>query len=166
MTQMTQRLVISPYIEIVPCFCVHGDIRLLCHLCHCPFLLGDDMKMKTQTRTIWTVETVMARFEEAAKTAHSLPRAKVQGYFNVWQVILPGTEKPSSFADPKAIERMEESSRWIQWLDNPNDRNLIWLFVGGVRRKKIAETYGISKSTMERRVKYLLQQIVDRLNPE
>ena len=32
--------------------------------------------------------------------------------------------------------------------------------------KKIAEEYGISKSTMERRVKYLLQQIVDRLNPE
>ena len=124
------------------------------------------MVNKTQKHTIWTVETVMARFEEAAKTAHSLPPAKVQGYFNVWHTILQGAEKHQAFADPKAIERMEESSRWIQWLDEPIDRNLIWLFVGGVRRKKIAEEYGISKSTMERRVKYLLQQIVDRLNPE
>lgn len=137
---------------------------VICVIAH--LLSGDDMNMKMQKQAVWTVETVMARFEEAAKIAHSLPPAKVQGYFNVWQVILQGAEKHAEFADPKAIERMEESSRWIQWLQDPHDRHLIWLFVGGVRRRKIAEKYGISKSTMERRVKYLLQQIVDRLNPK
>ena len=137
---------------------------VICVIAH--LLSGDDMNMKMQKQAVWTVETVMTRLEEAAKTAHNLPCAKVQGYFNVWQAILQGAEKLAESADPKAIERMEESSRWIQWLDNPMDRKLIWLFVGRVKRRKIADEYGISKSTVERRVKYLLQQIVDRLNPE
>lgn len=122
------------------------------------------MTTETQYKPRWTIETVRARLEEAARIAHQLPSARGRGYFNAWSAIVQSAEKSPAFLDPEAVTRMAETSRWLQWLDEPADRHLIWLFVGGVMRKKIAEEYGISRSTMERRVKSLMKKITDRLN--
>lgn len=75
------------------------------------------MKTEPQHKPLWTIEAVVARFEEAVKTANSLPSARVQGYFNVWPAIFQGVGKRQASADPRAVERMQETSRWLQWLD-------------------------------------------------
>ncbi len=73
----------------------------------------------------WTIESVADRFIEAARTAHRLPPVRVQGYFNCWPVIkrMPWEnlgEEPPVYRfppDPAAIDRMLETMRWVQWLE-------------------------------------------------
>ncbi len=36
----------------------------------------------------WTIETVAARFEEAASTGRRLPPVRVTGYFNTWPAVV------------------------------------------------------------------------------
>jgi hypothetical protein len=73
----------------------------------------------------WTIETVADRFIEAARIAHRLPPVRVQGYFNCWPAIkrmpwenLGAEPRVYRFPpDPAAIDRMLETMRWVQWLE-------------------------------------------------
>ncbi len=73
---------------------------------------------------MWSVDGVAERFREAAQTARRLPPVRVQGYFNTWPAILrqpwetySGDDVLYRFPpDPAAIDRMEETMRWVRWL--------------------------------------------------
>ncbi|MFM8899279.1 MAG: DUF6362 family protein, partial [Burkholderiales bacterium] len=79
-------------------------------------------KANQSSTDTWTPEAVASRFEEAAKTARTLPPVRVQGYFSVWPRIvreqwasLSGDEKSSYRAPPtpEATARMQEVMQWV-----------------------------------------------------
>ena len=72
----------------------------------------------------WNAELVAERFREAAETARKLPGVRSLGYFSTWPSIQ--RERWEGYADqdsamrypssPEAIDRMEETQRWVLWL--------------------------------------------------
>lgn len=128
------------------------------------------MDMKTQESSLWTPKAVAARFKEAAEVARRLPSAKVQGYFNSWPKIvrelwetLPEENSPiRPPLDPKAIDRMLESMRWLLCLDE-TERHII-LDHAKRHRSRIANSQGMSRTTRWRRWQDVLQKIVNHLN--
>jgi uncharacterized protein YqcC (DUF446 family) len=129
------------------------------------------MDIKTQASTLRTPKEVAARFKGAAATARRLPSAEVQGYFNSWPKIIRESwetltleKSPKSFPpDPKAIDHMMETMRWLQWIEQP-ERHLVLGFSMGVPRENMANERGISRSTLWRRYKAALTEITTKLN--
>ena len=80
-----------------------------------------------ETRRVWTIDDVAARFEEAATTGRRLPPVRVQGYFNTWPPFVRKEWEAFAAANervyrpfppsPVDIERMLEAMRWVQWLE-------------------------------------------------
>lgn len=129
------------------------------------------MNMKTQNPHLWTTEMVRDRFKEAAEIAERLPPAKVQGYFNSWPKIvrelwetLPEENSPiRPPLDPKAIDRMLESMRWLLCLDE-TERHIILDHATRRHRSRLANSQGMSRTTRWRRWQDVLQKIVNHLN--
>ena len=127
--------------------------------------------MKKQNK--WTVTDVADRFEEAAYTLKRLPPVRVQGYVNAWPEVvrtvmeqlqadrLPVRPGPPQ---PDAISRMEETLHWIFWLDNEDERRLIWLRAERVKWKRICWQFGCGRTKAWQMWTYALLKIVTRLN--
>ena len=120
----------------------------------------------------WTTEDVAARFEEAARTARRLPRVRVQGYFNVWPAIVRdqweviGNDEPRAYRfppEPKAIEQMMETMRWVNWLE-VEQRHLVWMRAGHHDWKEISRRFGCDRTTAWRRWQRALDLIAEQLN--
>ncbi len=119
----------------------------------------------------WTPEQVAERFREAAQTAHRLPPVRVQGYFNTWPAILRQPWETFSCddayyrfpPDPAAIDRMEETMRWVLWLGE-DDRHLVWMRAEGWRWRDICRRFGCDRTTAWRRWQRALAVVVGRLN--
>lgn len=103
----------------------------------------------------WTVTDVADRFEEAAQTLKRMPPVKVQGYFNAWPEIvrtvmeqLQADRLPMRLGPPTpdAISRMEETIQWIFWLDDEEERRLIWLRAERVYWKQICWRLGCGRT--------------------
>ena len=121
----------------------------------------------------YTVTDVADRFEEAAQTLHRLPRVGVQGYFNAMPPVirtaaevlqeekLPMRMRPPS-AD--AISRMEEVLDRIWWLDDEDERRLIWLRAERAIWKRICWRLGCGRTKAWQMWTYALLKIVTRLN--
>ncbi len=130
----------------------------------------------TDTKKIeWTGKMVGECFEEAVYTLKRLPRVKVQGYFSVWPEIvyteieiLQQAKKPFRLGPPlpDAIDRMEETLRWILWLKNTDDRHLIWLRARHVPWRPICCRLGVDRTTAWRRHTRALERIAGHLNKE
>lgn len=121
----------------------------------------------------WTVIDVMDRFEEAASTLKCLPRVKVQGYFNVYPAVvrtavelLQAEKLPMELGPPSAgaISRMEETILWIFFLQDEDERRLIWLRAERIRWKPICKRLGIGRTTAHYKHRLALFKIVTRLN--
>lgn len=120
---------------------------------------------------MWTVERVAERFREAAQTAQRLPPVRVQGYFNTWPAILrqpwetySGDDVVYRFPpDPAAIDRMEETMRWVLWLTE-NERHLVWMRAEERRWREICRRFGCDRTTAWRRWQKALSVVADRLN--
>ncbi len=121
----------------------------------------------------WTVTDVADRFEEAAYTLRRLPSAKVQGYFNVYPEvirtsieIMQGDKLPMRLGPPSAdaISRMEETIQWIFYLDDEEERRLIWLRAERVVWKRICWRLGCGRTKAWQMWTYALLKIVTRLN--
>jgi len=119
-----------------------------------------------------TVDDVAARFAEAVETGRRLPRVRVQGYFNVWPAFArdqwEAMDKddhhlPRIPPDPRAIERMMETMRWVQWLE-VEQRHLVWMRARQYEWKDICRRFGCCTKTAFRRWKTALQFVVDRLD--
>ncbi len=119
----------------------------------------------------WTIEQVAERFREAAQTAHRLPPVRVQGYFNTWPAILrqpwetfSGDNACYRFPpDPAAIDRMEETMRWVLWLGE-EERHLVWMRAEGWRWRNICRRFGCDRTTAWRRWQRALTVVVGHLN--
>jgi hypothetical protein len=119
----------------------------------------------------WTIETVADRFIEAAQTAHRLPPVRVQGYFTCWPAIkrmpwetLGAEPRVYRFPpDPAAIDRMLETMRWVQWLEE-EQRHLVWMRAQRYPWKKICHRFGCDRTTAWRRWETALTTVAVRLN--
>ena len=121
----------------------------------------------------YTVTDVADRFEEAAQTLHRLPRVGVQGYFNAMpEVIRTAAEVlqeeklPMRLGPPsaEAISKMEEVLEWIWWLDDEDERRLVWLRAERVVWKRICWRLGCGRTKAWQMWTYSLLKIVTRLN--
>lgn len=121
----------------------------------------------------YSVTDVVDRFEEAAKTLHRLPRAHVQGHRNAWPEVIHSTieilqmePNPIRLGPPpaEAISRMEECFEWIFWLDNEQERRLIWLRAEKVYWKQICARIGCGRTKAWQLYTIALLKIVTRLN--
>jgi hypothetical protein len=120
---------------------------------------------------MWNVEQVAERFREAAETARRLPPVRVQGYFNTWPAILH--EPWETYAaedglyryppDAAAIERLEETMRWVLWLTEER-RHLVWLRAEERGWRTICRRLGRDRTTACRRWQKALEVVVERLN--
>jgi hypothetical protein len=123
--------------------------------------------------TKWSPRLIADRMEEAVSTLRRLPPVTVQGYFNLWPAI-KYTEReiwemeklPMRLGPPsaQAISRMEETLEWITWLDEVDERRLIWLRASKVRWKVICARIGTDRSTAWRYWVIALTKIATRLN--
>ena len=121
--------------------------------------------------TVWTIELVADRFQEAATTSHRLPSARVAGYFTMWPEI--ARQSWEGYADertslrlpatPAAVERLIETTRWLQWLDE-SQRELVWARARNVPWRAICESRGCPRVTAWRHWKHALALIVVQLN--
>ena len=115
---------------------------------------------------------IAARLSEAADTARRLSPVRVQGYFNTWpQVVrkdwevLAGEGHPPqpSPPTPREIDRMLETMRWVQWLEE-DQRHLIWMRAKRCAWKVICKRFGCDRTTAWRRWRLALQEIAKQLN--
>lgn len=121
----------------------------------------------------WTVTDIAERFEEAASTLKRLPPHRVQGYFNTWPEIIRSAAEliqserlPSRLGPPtpEAISRMEETLNWIFWLDDEDERRLVWLRAERVRWKQIQWRFGCGRTKAWQMWTIALLKIATHLN--
>lgn len=126
-------------------------------------------------QVVWTTEQVKDRFKEAVSTAHQLPSAHVQGFFNSWPMIVRQPWEVMSSQDrprlrpllkAQLVERMDEAMGWLMWLDDPRDRRIVLGYAEDFYRSHIARKVGVSRSTIDRRYKSALQRIANQLNDQ
>lgn len=122
--------------------------------------------------TIWTIDLVASRFIEAIDTGRRLPPVCAQGYFNVWPTIV--RQEWETFAadergdyvfppTPAAIDRMLETMRWVQWLEQ-EQRRLVWMRAKHYEWQQIGKRLGYCRTTAWRHWKLAIQLIVVKLN--
>lgn len=121
----------------------------------------------------WTVTDVADRFEEAAATLKRMPPVNVQGYFNAWPEVvrtvmeqLQADRLPMRLGPPPAdaISRMEETIEWIFFLEDEDERRLIWLRAERVVWKRICWRIGCGRTKAWQMWTVALLRIVTRLN--
>jgi hypothetical protein len=120
---------------------------------------------------MWTVDVVAARFAEAAQTAERLPPVGVRGYFNTWPALL--REPWARYAaedglshlppEPSAIDRLEETLRWVRWLSEPQ-RHLVWMRARDCPWRAICQRFGCDRTTAWRRWQHALGLVAGHLN--
>lgn len=120
----------------------------------------------------WTLDDVAARFADAAETGRRLPRVRVRGYFNVWPAFVRDVwetypDEGDAYRpwppSPQAIERMMETMRWVQWLEE-EQRHLVWMRAKQYEWKHICRRFGCNRTTAWRRWQKALRVVADRLN--
>lgn len=122
--------------------------------------------------TLWTIDDVAHRFEDAAWTGRRLPSVRVQGYFNTWPPILrqqweifaaedqPYRPFPPS---PQDVERMLETMQWVLWLE-VEQRHLVWMRAKRYGWRDITIRFACDRTTAWRRWQRALEIVVDKLN--
>ncbi len=119
----------------------------------------------------WDVDAVAERLRESVDTARRLPPVQVIGYFNLWPVIARDAWEARGEPDiyrrpppgPKAIEQMEETMRWMLWLD-VEQRHLLWMRAKEYDWKDICRRFGCERTTAWRRWQRAIGVIVSQLN--
>ncbi|WP_035384386.1 DUF6362 family protein [Ferriphaselus sp. R-1] len=118
----------------------------------------------------WTPDAVAARFTEAAETARRLPAGRVQGYLNVWPILLrmapeqrPNDEERRFPPSPAAVDRMLEAMRWMQILD-VESRHIVWMRADHFEWSQIAKRFGCAVRTVQRRRNIALSILTENLN--
>jgi len=120
----------------------------------------------------WTPSLVEERFVEAADVMKRLPEVGVPGYFSTWPKIVHDfadrvEQEPRPLSrprpSPEAISRMEETLRWLPWLE-PIDARIVWLRASGERWKTICWKVGLGRTAANQHWLYALCVIAWKLN--
>lgn len=123
-------------------------------------------------QTIWTEEMVIEAFEEAVRTLKKLPAVKLYDYFSTWPEVVY-TEREIARMDQKskkwpatseAISRLERTCNWIHFLDEVDERKLVWLRAKKTEWKLICCEFGISRATANRKWKNAILKITNELS--
>ena len=120
---------------------------------------------------VWTEEMVIRAFEEALRTMKKLPSAKLRDYFTSWpQVvyseieILRMDQTPKKWRPtPEAISRMETTCNWIHFLEETEERKIVWLRATRTPWQLICGEFGISRATANRKWKNAIRRITQKL---
>lgn len=120
----------------------------------------------------WTTDDVANWLIEAARTAHRLPPARVQGHFNVWPTIVR-TEYERMASDdapvyrfpptPAEVERMLVVMQWIQCLA-VEQRKLVWMRAERWRWYDIGKRFGVAPRTAQRHWEVAIQAITEHIS--
>ena len=120
----------------------------------------------------WNIKVTAEWFEDAVRTMRRLPPVKVQGYHSAWPPIIyseaekmhmdkkPMRIKPTAFD----ISRMELAIDWLNWIDNPDERKLIWERAKRKPWKVICWELGVCRMTAWRKWTMALTIIITHLN--
>ena len=119
----------------------------------------------------WTEEMVIKAFEEAVRTIQRLPNVKLRGYASIWPDVIYSTlevlrmdVKPTKWpATPEQISSMERTCDWINFLDDIDDKRLVWLRAKRIPWKPICCQLGISRITGNRKYKNAIRKITQKL---
>ena len=120
----------------------------------------------------WTIDSVAARFAEAAETGRRLPPVRVQGYFNTWPAFVRKEWEAFSADEryhrpyppsPESIDRMLQTMRWVQWLE-VEQRHLVWMRAKQYEWRDITIRFACDRTTAWRRWQRALQSVADQLN--
>lgn len=121
----------------------------------------------------WTAHDVAKRFEQAVVTLRRLPPVRVQGYVSTWPPILRDVAEQLAEARapfrlgppaPEAISRMEQTLHWIYWLEDEDERRLVWLRAARVPWQPICWQIGYSRTKAWLMWKSALEHIATQLN--
>ena len=64
---------------------------------------------------------------------------------------------------PEAVERMLETMRWVQWLEE-EQRHLVWMRAKRYDWHQIGRRFACDRNTAARRWKKAMQLVTDKLN--
>lgn len=122
----------------------------------------------------WTGKEVAEQLEEAIYTLKRLPPHTVRGYRTIWPAIVYTTwellaqEKlPMRLGPPPAaaIDRMEETFRWIAWLE-VEERQMVWMRAANYPWRAVCTRFGMSRTTAWQHWTMAMLKIAHRLNQE
>ncbi len=108
---------------------------------------------------IWTEDLVKHWLEDAIRTLRRLPPVRVQGYKTAWPQMLNSEmeklqmdHKPTRWAASSFdISRMELVIEWIQWINEVDDRHLLWLSAKkNTMENNLLETWIFKTNFMEK----------------
>ena len=120
----------------------------------------------------WTAPLVEERLAEAVGVLKRLPEERVQGYFSAWpDVVLDANESfgwhdpvlRRPWPSPGSIDRMDETMRWLQWLE-PDVARICWFRAAGKRWKTICGKVGLQRTAVHQRYLFGHCVIAWRLN--
>ncbi|MDA0782399.1 MAG: DUF6362 family protein [Proteobacteria bacterium] len=123
----------------------------------------------------WTKEIVIERFEEAVRTLKRwhVPGTKPKGYFVGWpEIVYTAWERemqdklPLRRGAPPAgeIDRMDETFRWLCYLDRVDERKVIVMKAEKKRWKTILPVIGCGRTHGWEIYQNALNKIVIKLN--
>lgn len=123
----------------------------------------------------WTATDVADRFEEAVYVLRRMDvgRTKPMGYFSTMPEVVRTTAEilqaePDEFQlgspTAEAISRMEETIEWIFWLDDEDERRVVWLRAANVPWEPICRRLGFGRTKGWQIWTYALIKIMTRLN--
>ncbi len=121
----------------------------------------------------WTAQDVANQFEEAIYTLKRMPKAVNLGCRSNWPPMvmtmleqLQQDKKPMRLGPPlpEAITRMEQTLTWVSWIENEDERKLIWLRATRTPWKMICARFGVSKTTAWNCWCDILEEIATHLN--
>jgi len=116
----------------------------------------------------WTPLLVAERLAEAADVLDRLPEPKVRGFYSLLPLLPDGSAgdgaraRPAAPA-PEAIDRADETCRWLCWVE-AEERRIIWMRAEGLPWKRITHRLGIGRTTAWQRWTIALLKIATRLN--
>ena len=121
----------------------------------------------------YTIDEIADRFDEAVYTLKRLPPVRVPSYFNSWPQILHSTaerlqadKKTFKLGPPSAlaITRMEECLEWVMWLEEEEERHVVWMRAQNICWKLICRKIGYGRTKAWQIYCCALLKIVTRLN--
>ena len=111
-----------------------------------------------------TTQEIASWFEEALRTARKLPPVGPRGYVTLWPEFKRQAGDEKHFFPPTgaAIDRMMETTRWLEWV-SAEERWLIWARAKREPWKEICAQLGCDRTTAWRRLNGVLLIILETI---
>ncbi len=117
-----------------------------------------------------TTKTIAECFKKSALTLKALPASNVQAQSSLFYKAIKSLNESTLaksnlvrlFEPSNVVTMLQQTFKWSNALDEQS-RELVWKWAAGVSWKMITKELGCSKTTAWRRLKQILQDVVDHL---